>query len=110
MARCWWRPARTAGRRDAGGLRQANPGPPVAGPLCEAGGAVEPRCQTIRRTPMTEKAHHATVSLAGEPYVAKAGGVTIARSDRAMLLEEVYGEKSYPPVVNRKSTRLNSSH
>src|SRR3546814_11954613 len=48
---------------------------------------------------MTEKAHHATVSLAGEPYVAKAGGVTIARSDRAMLLEEVYGEKSYPPVV-----------
>lgn len=48
---------------------------------------------------MTEKAHNATVAMAGEPYVAKVGGITIARSDRAMLLEEVYGEKSYPPVV-----------
>ena len=46
-----------------------------------------------------EKDHSATVSLAGEPYVAKVGGATVALSDRAMILEEVNGEKSYPPVV-----------
>lgn len=53
---------------------------------------------------MTEKthakeSHHATVSMAGEPYVAKIDGSTIALSDRAMILEEFSGEKAYPPVV-----------
>ncbi len=48
---------------------------------------------------MTEKTHSATVSMAGEPYVAKLGGTTIALSDRAMILEEVNGEKTYTPVV-----------
>jgi len=43
--------------------------------------------------------HSATVSLAGEPYVAKVGAATIALSDRAMILEEVNGAKSYAPVV-----------
>jgi uncharacterized protein (DUF427 family) len=48
---------------------------------------------------MSEKTHSATVSMAGEPYVAKVGETTIALSDRAMILEEVNGEKSYKPVV-----------
>jgi uncharacterized protein (DUF427 family) len=48
---------------------------------------------------MTQKTHSASVSMAGEPYVAKVGGVTIARSERAMVLEEVYGAKTYPPVI-----------
>ena len=48
---------------------------------------------------MTDKTHSATVSMAGEPYAAKVGDVTIALSDRAMILEEVNGEKSYAPVV-----------
>lgn len=48
---------------------------------------------------MTDKTHSATVSMAGEPYVAKIGDSTIALSDRAMILEEVNGEKSYAPVV-----------
>jgi uncharacterized protein (DUF427 family) len=37
--------------------------------------------------------------MAGEPFVAKVGSTTIALSDRAMILEEVKGEKAYPPVV-----------
>lgn len=45
------------------------------------------------------KTHRATVSLAGEPYVAKLGETTIALSDHVMILEEVNGGKSYPPVV-----------
>lgn len=48
---------------------------------------------------MSEKTHSATVSMAGESYVAKVGDVTIALSDRAMILEEVNGEKNYAPVV-----------
>jgi uncharacterized protein (DUF427 family) len=48
---------------------------------------------------MTEKTHSASVSMAGEPYVAKVGEATIALSDRAMILEEVNGEKDYKPVV-----------
>lgn len=48
---------------------------------------------------MSEKTHSATVSMAGESYVAKVDGATIALSDRAMILEEVNGEKSYTPVV-----------
>jgi len=48
---------------------------------------------------MSEKTHSATVAMAGEPYVAKVGKTTIALSDRAMILEEVNGEKSYKPVV-----------
>ncbi|MGF1630264.1 MAG: DUF427 domain-containing protein [Kiloniellaceae bacterium] len=48
---------------------------------------------------MTQKTHSASVSMAGEPYVAKVGAVTIARSDRAMILEEVNGSKTYPPVI-----------
>jgi uncharacterized protein (DUF427 family) len=48
---------------------------------------------------MSEKTHSATVSMAGEPYVAKVGEATIALSDRAMILEEVNGEKSYKPVI-----------
>jgi len=48
---------------------------------------------------MTEKTHTATVSMAGEPYVAQLGETTIALSDRVMILQEVNGEKSYPPVV-----------
>lgn len=48
---------------------------------------------------MTQKSHSATVSMAGEPYVAKLGDTTIALSDRAMILEEVNGDKDYAPVV-----------
>ena len=48
---------------------------------------------------MTDKQHSATVSLAGAPYVAKVGEVVLARTDRAMILEEVNGEKAYTPVV-----------
>jgi len=48
---------------------------------------------------MAEKNHSATVHMAGEPYVARVGGATIARSERAKILEEIHGEKSYPPVV-----------
>jgi uncharacterized protein (DUF427 family) len=53
---------------------------------------------------MTEKTHvkethRATVSMAGEPYAAKVGDVTVALSDRAMILEEVNGDKAYTPVV-----------
>jgi uncharacterized protein (DUF427 family) len=48
---------------------------------------------------MTDESHRAEISMAGESYVAKVAGVTVARSDRAMVLEEVYGEKSYPPVI-----------
>ncbi|MEO3429509.1 DUF427 domain-containing protein [Pelagibius sp. CAU 1746] len=48
---------------------------------------------------MTQKPHSATVSMAGETLVAKLGAATIASSDRAMILEEVNGEKAYPPVV-----------
>jgi hypothetical protein len=35
----------------------------------------------------TEETHSASVSLAGEPYAAKVGDVTIALSDRAMILQ-----------------------
>jgi len=48
---------------------------------------------------MTDQSHSASVSMAGEPFVAKVGDRTIALSDRAMILEEVNGEKTYPPVV-----------
>ena len=48
---------------------------------------------------MTEKTHSASVSMAGEPYVARVGGDTIAESERAMILEEVNGDKAYKPVV-----------
>ncbi len=50
---------------------------------------------------MTQKTdtHSATVSMAGEPYVAKVGEATVALSDRVMILEEVNGDKTYPPVV-----------
>ena len=48
---------------------------------------------------MSDKTHSATVSMAGEPYAAKVGGVTVALSDRAMILEEVNGEKTYAPVI-----------
>src|SRR3546814_1999819 len=41
-----------------------------------------------RRPPMNEKRHYATVAPAGEPYIARVGDATIARSERAMLLEE----------------------
>src|SRR3546814_8244690 len=40
-------------------------------------------------SPMNEKRHYATVAPAGEPYIARVGDATIARSERAMLLEEV---------------------
>ena len=48
---------------------------------------------------MSDRSHSASVSMAGEPFVAKVGGTTIALSDRAMILEEVNGEKTYPLVV-----------
>ncbi|MEQ8353973.1 MAG: DUF427 domain-containing protein [Kiloniellaceae bacterium] len=48
---------------------------------------------------MTEKNHSASVCLAGEPYAAKVGDVTVALSDRAMILEEVNDGKAYAPVV-----------
>jgi uncharacterized protein (DUF427 family) len=47
----------------------------------------------------TETTHSASVSLAAEPYAAKVGDVTIALSDRAVILEEVNGDKAYAPVV-----------
>jgi uncharacterized protein (DUF427 family) len=48
---------------------------------------------------MTDPSHHATISMAGEPYVAKVADVTVARSERAMILQEEKAGKSYPPVV-----------
>jgi len=48
---------------------------------------------------MPEKTHSATVSMAGESYAAKVGEVTVALSDRAMILEEVNGAKAYAPVI-----------
>jgi uncharacterized protein (DUF427 family) len=48
---------------------------------------------------MTEKTHSATVAMAGEPYVARVGDATLVATDRAMILEEVSGDKRYPPVV-----------
>src|SRR3546814_2699488 len=52
-----------------------------------------------RRPPMNEKRHYATVAPAGEPYIARVGDATIARSERAMLLEEVQDGTHYPVVV-----------
>ena len=48
---------------------------------------------------MTDKSHSAKISLAGEPYAAKVAGVTVARSEHAMILQEEKAGKSYPPVV-----------
>src|SRR3546814_12267386 len=48
---------------------------------------------------MNEKRHYATVAPAGEPYIARVGDATIARSERAMLLEEVKDGTHYPVVV-----------
>src|SRR3546814_11177039 len=48
---------------------------------------------------MNEKRHYATVAPAGEPYIARVGDATIARSERAMLLEEVKAGTHYPVVV-----------
>jgi putative cofactor-binding repeat protein len=48
---------------------------------------------------MTDKSHRARISLAGEPYTAKVAGVTVARSEHAMILQEEKAGKRYPPVV-----------
>ncbi|NIA70922.1 DUF427 domain-containing protein [Pelagibius litoralis] len=48
---------------------------------------------------MTEQEHNAHVSPADAPYVAKVGGTVIARSDRAVILQEVSPRKTYPPVI-----------
>src|SRR3546814_8743913 len=40
-----------------------------------------------------------SVAPAGEPYIARVGDATIARSERAMLLEEVKDGTHYPVVV-----------
>lgn len=49
--------------------------------------------------PHVKETHSATVTMAGEPYAAKVGEVTVALSDSAMILEEVNGGKAYAPVV-----------
>lgn len=48
---------------------------------------------------MTDDSHRATISMAGEPYTATVDGNVVAHSDHAMILEEEYGGKAYPPVV-----------
>ena len=48
---------------------------------------------------MSQTVHSATISRAVETYAAKVGDVTIARSDRAMILQEVNAGKTYAPVV-----------
>ncbi len=48
---------------------------------------------------MTKAIHSAGVAAAEQPYAAKVGNVTIARSDQAKILNEWSGEKNYPPVV-----------
>ena len=48
---------------------------------------------------MSEPAHRATLSPTPAPYVAKVGNTVIARSSRALVLEEVSPRKTYAPVV-----------
>ncbi len=48
---------------------------------------------------MSEPAHRATLSPATAPYVAKVGDTVIARSSRALILEEVSPRKTYPPMI-----------
>ena len=48
---------------------------------------------------MGEVEHRASLSPAGETYVARLGGVEIARSSRAVILQEVSPRKTYQPVV-----------
>lgn len=48
---------------------------------------------------MTKAVHSAGVAVAEQPYAAKVGSITIARSDQAKILNEWSGEKRYPPVV-----------
>lgn len=48
---------------------------------------------------MPDPSHLAQIRPAGAPYVAKVAGVTVARSARALILQEEKGGKAYPPVV-----------
>ena len=48
---------------------------------------------------MTEQTHHATLSPAEEVFVASLGGVEIARSGKAVILQEVSPRKTYLPVI-----------
>ena len=48
---------------------------------------------------MTEPVHWATVSPASRPQIAKIGNTVIARSSRALVLNEVSARKTYQPVV-----------
>ena len=48
---------------------------------------------------MTEAMHRAVLSPAAQTYVARLGEVEIARSEKAVILEEVSPRKTYPPMV-----------
>lgn len=48
---------------------------------------------------MTQTVHSATVSAATAAYVAKVGDTVVARSERALILQEVSPRKTYPPVI-----------
>ncbi len=48
---------------------------------------------------MTEQTHHATLSPAEEVFVASLGGIEIARTSDAVILQEVSPRKTYLPVV-----------
>ncbi|WP_299392884.1 DUF427 domain-containing protein [Pelagibius sp.] len=48
---------------------------------------------------MSEPAHRATVTAAQEHYVARVGDTVVARSSRALILEEVSPRKTYAPVI-----------
>lgn len=48
---------------------------------------------------MSDPSHRAQIRPAGAPYVARVAGAVVARSERALILQEEKSGKTYPPVV-----------